>query len=115
MKKMRENINPANVGAAIKGFRRTNADKMLVELKRGNRGALALSRAIGTVLGEQAAVRPLIPTDRLEIRGLDEITTMEEMQVAMVAALKGGKELMDLKEVTFKPFHRSFRVTSPLT
>ena len=73
----------------IKSVRRTKNGAVLMELIKDSNNTGALCQRIKEVVGQEGAVKNLIPRQTLEIKDLDSLTTKEEVEDAFKRELNG--------------------------
>ncbi|XP_073999927.1 uncharacterized protein [Rhodnius prolixus] len=83
LKKIRENINPEEVGTSVQSLRRTQKGDVLIELGQQSGAQEALMEKINTVLGDAGTVKKLTPRATIEIRDLDSMTVVEDVIAAI--------------------------------
>ncbi|KAI8125012.1 Retrovirus-related Pol polyprotein from type-1 retrotransposable element R1 [Lucilia cuprina] len=88
IKKMKEKINPADIGVEIKAIRRTNAGELLFKLSKGEDQAEKLKNAISQSLGKDINVRTVTNNQFIDIRDMDEATGESELLTALQEATK---------------------------
>ena len=84
LKAMTAKVNPLNAGAKVLSIRRTRREEILLVLKKGGHVSAF----------EKAEVKSLVSKRSLEVRGLDETVTREEIVAALCVAL-GKPDLCD--------------------
>lgn len=86
---IRARVRPEENGAEIKSIRQTRQEEVLLELSSttNTEGKASFSEAVKGAVGQTGLVKRLEPKETLEFRDLDCLTTVEEVQEALVREL----------------------------
>lgn len=87
IKKMKNKINPTDIGVEIQGIRRTRTGELLVTLRKGEGQAEKLKSAIGNSV-EGVMIKTVTKTHVIDIRDMDESTDAEDLVRALMEATK---------------------------
>uniref|UniRef100_A0A182RLR3 CCHC-type domain-containing protein n=1 Tax=Anopheles funestus TaxID=62324 RepID=A0A182RLR3_ANOFN len=82
LKGLRNGENLKEVGEQVSKVRRAQNGDLLLELKRG-KSPREIVPALEKHIGEKATLRALAPTVLLEVRDVDEVTTVEDVATAI--------------------------------
>ena len=83
---MKQKASAEEVGSKVGHIRETKKGDLLIELQKGANSE-EVSGAIRGAVGDQLLVRPLLPTVTMELRELEDGTTIQEVQEAVGASL----------------------------
>lgn len=92
LREIRAKVNPTDTRTEIRAIRRTRSGEVLVELGREKGDKVAFGEALRRSLGGLATVRSLEPKESVEIRDLDDLTTVDEVTAAVIGATGGLAE-----------------------
>ena len=88
LKQIKEKVSGQATEAKISAVRKTQAGNVLIEMKGKEAGQTALFEAVKTTMGENVTVTCLTPRRTLQIRDIDCLTSVEEIEAALKVALK---------------------------
>lgn len=100
LRSMRERTTPEDCDAKVKSVRKTKNGEILVELDKGTKDQEKFSETLKTALGEEATVLSISKKISLEIRDMDDMTTVEEVTLALNKALKKGENLPEIHKIS---------------
>lgn len=83
LREIRNKANPDATETVVKKIRETKKGEVLVELGAKTKNKTAFGNCLKEILGEKAIVKNLQHMISLEIKDLDELTTIEEVQEAI--------------------------------
>ncbi|XP_055591480.1 uncharacterized protein LOC129743469 [Uranotaenia lowii] len=98
LRQMRTNEDLADLGEKVRRIRRTRTGEMILELKRGaGNSSGTLTAKAAEALGDKAEVRALCKEVTIRVKNLDEVTTEDELRVALVEQCKICSDQMTVR------------------
>ncbi|BES90724.1 ZnF_C2HC [Nesidiocoris tenuis] len=88
LRELRNTVNPGEMGADVRTIRKTRDGDVLIELGRQSANQKEFADKIKAVLGDRGTTRSLVPRVSLEVRDLDDVTTVEDVRAALERDLK---------------------------
>ena len=88
LKKMKNNIDPMEMGIDIRTMRRTRTGNILVKFNKGEGQAEKLTRAIERTLGNDVSVKTITKNCVIDIRDMDEATEEDDIISALITTTK---------------------------
>lgn len=86
IKKMKNAVNPSDIGVEINGMRRTRTGEILVKFRKGEGQADKMKEALTRTLGEDITIRSVVRNQTIDIRDMDETTDGQELINALMRA-----------------------------
>lgn len=107
LKSIKNSVDPHEHKVEFKSIRKTRDGGVLLELDRNSGHCPKFTAAVKAAVGTNGAVKDLTPTVTVEIRDVDETSTVEDVRTALVGALG---EAINLRRVGLsKPSDRGQR------
>lgn len=83
LKEIRSKVKPEDTETDVRSIRQTRAGHVLLELASNTKGREAFSQNLRSAIGEAGSVRNLVSRVTLEIRDLDSLTEVKDVEEAL--------------------------------